>query len=452
MRRDDEDRAVAMMEADPALIQASDPAGWTPLHRAAAMLQENTVAWLLAHGADANRTGKDDWTPLGLAASQTGWRKKTGGPERFKSVARLLLRHGAELTSVSAVALGDAAWVRTRHAEGRLANATVFDVFGPFSGLLTIAVKHDRPEMLELLLDLELDPDERVRLAGTEEVGYSWGMPLYSCAGVGKLAMAEMLLERGADPNGQVFTSGTPVGRAYGERDPTMVQLLARYGGVVYAANAGYYRDTDLARQMLAEEAAGRLPNGAAGPGKTLAETLLDSAASGGDPEIVRMALDGIDWPADDPRWYRILWSPLVFWNHIARIPTANPKLDRGTYLTCFRLILERCGPDVRPERGGQTILHEVAAMGAHVTGEEVVAFATLLLDAGARLDVRDDLLQSTPLGWACRWGRLELVKLLLERGADPVEANAEPWAKPRAWAEKMGHHGVLGQLREPEP
>ena len=48
------------------------------------------------------------------------------------------------------------------------------------------------------------------------------------------------------------------------------------------------------------------------------------------------------------------------------------------------------------------------------------VQLATILLDAGARLDVRDDLLKSTPLGWACRWGRVEMVKLFLARGADP--------------------------------
>jgi ankyrin repeat protein len=70
-------------------------------------------------------------------------------------------------------------------------------------------------------------------------------------------------------------------------------------------------------------------------------------------------------------------------------------------------------------------------------------------LDGGARLDIRDDLLKSTPLGWACRWGRTELVRLLLERGADPVEADAEPWATPQAWAEKMGRDSVLRVLRE---
>jgi hypothetical protein len=44
---------------------------------------------------------------------------------------------------------------------------------------------------------------------------------------------------------------------------------------------------------------------------------------------------------------------------------------------------------------------------------------------------LRDDLHKSTPLGWACRWGRVEMVKLFLACGADPVEADAEPWDTP---------------------
>ena len=70
-----------------------------------------------------------------------------------------------------------------------------------------------------------------------------------------------------------------------------------------------------------------------------------------------------------------------------------------------------------------------------------------MLLDAGARMDIRDDLLKSTPLGWACRWGRVASVKLLLERGADAAEADSEDWARPRAWAEKKKLDEVLGLL-----
>jgi hypothetical protein len=56
-------------------------------------------------------------------------------------------------------------------------------------------------------------------------------------------------------------------------------------------------------------------------------------------------------------------------------------------------------------------------------------------------------LLLSTPLGWACRWGRVELVKLLLARGADPTEPTAEPWAAPHAWAKKMKRPEILALL-----
>jgi ankyrin repeat protein len=448
MRAGDEDRVVALLEADPSLVHRSHPDGWTLLHLAAGMLQERVVAWLLEHGADVNRRAKGGWTPLDYAACGGAW-DDAGDPDGFRSVARVLLRAGAEPSSISAVALGDTGRVRARHAEGTLVNATCLELFEPFGGLLTIAARHDRPEMLALLLELGLDPDERVRCVGTEEASYSWGGPLHVCAGSGKFAMAEMLLARGADPNGKVGCSGTPVGVAYGNQHWEMVKLLERHGGVVYAANAGYYRDTDLARRLFAEEASGTLREGAVGAGETLAEVLLGTAATGGDPEIVRMALERIDWPRDDPRWYWKLSDPLCYWNHMPGIPTAHHEFDRGTYLTCFKLVLERCDPNVRPQRFGQTCLHEVATMRRHVTSEEVVSFARALLDAGARLDIRDDLLHSTPLGWACRWGRTDLVKLLLDRGADPLEADAQQWATPQAWAEKMGRGDVLAMLRE---
>jgi hypothetical protein len=103
------------------------------------------------------------------------------------------------------------------------------------------------------------------------------------------------------------------------------------------------------------------------------------------------------------------------------------------------------------PEVRSQPLTWETASDAA-VSPEKAVAFAMMLLDAGAGMDQRDDLLKSTPLGWACRWGRIELVKLLLLRGADPVETDAEPWARPQAWARKMGHDAVLTLLREHQP
>jgi ankyrin repeat protein len=372
------------------------------------------------------------------------WGENGGSADRFAAVADLLLKRGAELTARAAVALGNSDWLRARHAEGTLMSR--IDASG---GLLRIAVSHNRPEILALLLECGFDPDERTRFreVGGDEVVFTWGMPLWQCAASGKHEMAKMLLARGADPNADVYASGTPLNVAYGRRDWGMVELLERHGGRLDAEAVGCYRLTARARQMLAD-ATGAPSDG---PGGKVPEQLLSGAACGGDSEIVRLALEHVDWPQHDPRWFSILEQPLRIWNHGSRF-WANTEWDRSTYLTCFRLVLARCDPNLRGRTDGQqfglTTLHSVAGSREHVTADERVAFATMLLDAGARLDLRDYLLKSTPLGWACRWGRVELVKLYLERGADPVEGDAEPWATPLAWARKRGHADIERELR----
>jgi ankyrin repeat protein len=86
------------------------------------------------------------------------------------------------------------------------------------------------------------------------------------------------------------------------------------------------------------------------------------------------------------------------------------------------------------------TLLHQMAWKGDLVK-------ARLLLDHGAALDPVDEEFRSTPLGLAARWGRAEMVALLLERGADPNAAGA-PWAAPLEWARKKGHSRIEAQLR----
>jgi hypothetical protein len=338
----------------------------------------------------------------------------------------MLRRRGAVLSAYSAVALGEADWLRARNGEGGFVNP-----LESWGGLLTVAVRHNRPEILALLLDFGFDPDERVRLQDMEEVAYTWGMPLWHCARSGKYQMAEMLLARGADPNGAVYASGTVVYAAYADRDWKMVELLERHGGVVDVSTVGHLRLTDRARRILADS-----------PSEAVVAELLWSALRGGDPEIVRVAIEHVDWPRDDPRWNGMLWSALP------RGETRS-EADRNLFLECFRTVLGRCDPNVRHPREGRIVLHDVAALDHQAPDAEVLAYARRLLDAGAHVNERDTMLQSTPLGWACRWGRIELVKLLLERGADPVDAGAEPWATPKAWAEKMGHHEVLALLSD---
>jgi ankyrin repeat protein len=360
--------------------------------------------------------------------------------ERRGALADILLQRGATLPASAAVALGKADWIRAKHAAGTLAHPPHGD------GLLTTAVEHGRLDMLQLLLDLGFDVEERRRVVGGDDVYESRGVPLGRAAEKGNLAMAQLLLDHGADPNGAMST-------AYRRKDRAMLDLLARAGGIVSAGTAAHHGDVAIARLRIEEEDAGRLPPAAVSPGGHVAEDLLHGDC--GEPEIIRLALTRLDWPPDDPRWYRALRGPLSFWSYVPWIVSPLWQPRRSGYLESFRLILARCHANVRGSLG-RTILHDVMAMGHHdgasgwITEDEALAFAVALLDAGARTDVRDELLKSTPLGWACRWGRAPIVKDLLRRGVDPIEPDAEPWATPRAWAEKKGHRDIVALLDRP--
>jgi ankyrin repeat protein len=418
-----EEAIVAVFDQHPELAEMCPADGRTMLHQAAGLGALRWMKWLLDRGADVNRDSHQGWTPLDYAATGRGgdWLFDN---QKFERAAALLLEHGAQLSPISAAALGR--W-------DYLEKCSRQDLEG--KGALEAAVKGNHYDVLRRLLDLGLDPDERIQVGHIAEQTWSAGGPLFQAVELNRIGMVRLLLERGADPNANVWTSGSPAYRAYNGRNPEMIALLERYGGWIDPGSAGYARQTEIARNMLVGEIDPHLePNDFSG--RTVAEQLLWGGASALCAEIVRMALEHIDWPPDDPRWFWMLWRPVP--GH----EDYNAQ-QQAACCECFRLILARCGPHHRAGDYGQTMLHETVSRD-HGVG---VQLATILLDAGARLDVRDDLLKSTPLGWACRWGRAEMVKLFLARGADPVEADAEPWATPRAWAEKMHRPEIVELL-----
>jgi ankyrin repeat protein len=437
-----------LLKRRPELVNR-DRAGYPerlPLHIAVQRRDTTMVRMLMEFGADAHSgiwPYRND-TQAVVMATERGYdeivdiireqelKRKSPRPGPTPEAAEPAMEPAA-----AAVMRGDVAWIRERHVEGVLRDPLTGD------GLLTVAVKHDCLEVLKLLLELGFDPDEAKREAGADEIVHSWGRPLQECAKSGKFTMAEMLLAHGADANAWAC-----VWNAYRQKDAAMIELLARYGGVPNAMTPGYLRDTELAARMFHQEDAGTLPKGTVPEGRTVAEEILDPAASAGSVDILRMALERIAWPRDDPRWWRILASPMCFWNHIPWIYSEKWDLDRSTYLPCFAMVLDRCDANIRG-RYGITVLHYAAASYDWVTPEERMAFVRILLDRDARMDVRDELLRSTPLGWACRWGRLEVAKIMLERGADPVELDVELWATPHAWAKKAGHKAIEAVLQE---
>lgn len=429
IRRGDTETAIRLLEAGPSLVRSCDRTGGTPLHAAAQSTNAEMVAWLLARGASARKRDLDGLTPLDRAALAADPRNHHA--QRFPAVARLLLDHGAEVTIRAAVALGDSPRIR------ELVSAdpgVLRDIHWSRGGLLTLAVKHGRLDAVRLLLDLGADADERTLLRELEEPTLSWGAPLWHAALSGSCDIAELLLDRGADPNANVYASGWPLRNAYQRQDEPLQRLLLGRGARPQPYMLAEAHDVAGARRILEAD-----------PSEEQAQELTWTAAVSGCPAIVELALPRLNWAAQDPRWHWILIQPI---RGLGDNSGLRPVVTTGDRLKCMEILL-RHGIDPNITRLGQTVLHFAAARDAVEHEADRTRFAGLLLDAGARLDLRDDLLKSTALGWACRWGREDLAELLIARGAPVSEQDAEPWATPLAWAQKMGHVAIERRLRE---
>ncbi|MEO1983831.1 MAG: ankyrin repeat domain-containing protein, partial [Fuerstiella sp.] len=441
IREDRCDVAIRILKSDLSLVGACSNYGVTPLHVAAVAHNPDMVRWLLDHHAPVDPIAPFDVashlfqvnegpgkTPLDFAAIIAGWSSHGRDfaclensriePAQFHETVRLLRSSDAVLTPRAAVAIGDQRAVEQMQHEGRLNN----DIHFFRGGLLSIAVRVNRIEMVSLLLDLGLDPDESA--APVEDGGRSWGMPLWFAAMCGRHEIAKLLLDRRADVNAIVYACGDALGNANGTGDEKMKALLLEHGARVTVENVADQKDRETAKAILDGAIPGRSLNCDDPSHTELAEQLL-WAAGRSDSEIVRMCLPHVKREGDD-RW----------WNYV---------LMHATLPDSFKSILEHgVDPDVVGE-GGYTTLHHLATN--DVRDLNGVTFAAMLLDAGASLRQRDPLLNSTPLGWACRWGRIELATLYLERGADPIEPRAEKWATPMAWAAKGGHREITELL-----
>jgi len=193
-QRGDVATIMKFLEKHPELIRLADPRnGVTPLHKAAAFLLQPMAAWLLDRGADANALNRIGNTPLDVV----GCAMSFGTAEQVAAMTELLLARGAERTARWALTTGNAEWLRARHAEGTLGQPIYGD-----EGLLSLAVRYDRREMLELLLDLGFDPDERRRV-DLEPPEYTWGQPLRHCAEFGKPEMAKLRISMRGLPEGR---------------------------------------------------------------------------------------------------------------------------------------------------------------------------------------------------------------------------------------------------------
>ena len=397
----------AELARDPSLARAGNETGDTALHHAAKHNHMPVVRTLIAAGADADAERGDGARPIHCAL-MPNWFFLPSRPAG-KEIARLLLSHGARYTVFIAALFGDDGFVRDAVSrDGALAN---FED-SCHERVLSAAVRKRNVALTRFLLEHGADPT-------CSELGAPHGYSLWIAVNDGQRELVDLLLAFGADPNGTIDSCGTPMLQARNKKDTEVFELLRRHGGRDPSSP-----DKDRVAELLK---AGKLDeaeqiiranlgwiNDEAGWG----DGILASPARDGRNDVIAMFMRLGARVPDVSKW-----APYYYFKHEA---TARFLLEHGmnpNHMNWHRF----------------TLLHHMAADGE-------VAKATLLLDHEADIDAIDEEYQSTPLGVAARWGRAEMVKLLLERGADPTLAGAA-WATPAAWAESKGHGAIAARL-----
>jgi ankyrin repeat protein len=345
------------------------------------------------------------------------------GVDEDPALAEILRTRGARDTITLAAARGDEAAVSGFLARDR-ASANHGDTLEKRP--LSTAVERGHAAIARLLIEHGADPNLR------EGANCGRGFALWSASSRDDVALARLLLDHGADPNAGVDSCGTPSVAAKSAR---MRALMYENGGKP-PVFWDYVYEGDL-RTVAA----------------VLAHT--DDPFKGADEwcgNPFTAIVCGCFWTEHrkkeptDAHWAMLR----MFLKRGFRVPPVLTSCRSYLYYTpaMTRLLLEHGMNPNLPNWQRQTPLHEFAgAVLGHIDDAKRLELSALFLEFGADLHARDEEYRSTPLAWAARAGRKDMVEFLLARGAKVELPDDEPWATPLAWARRRGHAEIAALL-----
>ncbi len=394
-----------------------DSEGRTALHVAVIAKNQDAVRALVTHGIDIDAADHFGFR----AVHYTCWTNQYWTlAEKSGGLLETLLNAGAADSPTLAAARGDRDAVRTFVAADP---AVVNDGEALQKRPISAAVERGRHQLVQYLLDLRADPSL------PEGRMCPHGSALMTASVKNDIKVARWLLEAGADPNGDIDSSGTPAIRASSD---AMRGLMYEYGGRTRTA-WGFAQSGNL---------------------ETLAAILRYCADPFSDEESEYLTtpytaiISGCRRRLDRKQCtdaHEAMLSMFLRRGH----PSPTVLTECKSYLyhvphMTRQLLSHGLDPNL-PDWQRRTPLHDLSAGIRHV--EDAPELIQLFIDHGADIDAVDEEDRSTPLGIAAREGQAEFVDLLLANGADPKAAGAN-WATPLAWAERRGHERIAAKLR----
>ncbi|KAK6519303.1 hypothetical protein TWF281_003138 [Arthrobotrys megalospora] len=262
--------------------------------------------------------------------------------------------------------------------------------------------------------------------------------PLFWAVANGQMAVAEMLIKRGANPNARGRYGSRPLSRAVERGDEKTIQLL-----LTNAAKIDFcYFIWDGEENQLGIDGRYRLSS----------ETPLCYAIRKGYTAVIKLLLEN----GAQPNFDNTRDTPLILSARHGNEAISKLLLDKGAdpSLECdgrtpldsaaneaiFKLLLDkRVDPDCK-NKGDGALLSTIAKRGNE-------AMVKLLLEKDINLNWRDSG-GMTPLSWAAKTGNEAIVKSLLQKGAD-LDTQDDDGMTPLMLAAMGGKSAVIERLIE---
>ncbi|GFS56364.1 hypothetical protein NPIL_568051 [Nephila pilipes] len=358
-------------------VSDADENSWAPLHYAAWNGHQRVIEFLLSNGVDVDDTNKNGWTPLHCAAG-------SGNLE----IVKFLIERGANINA--------------RNNDGKIpldiarANGQI-EIIDILDGRNTERKSPTYTSLHDAAKDGDLEAVKYLirRSAGVNDPNEDGWTPLHCAASAGELEVAEFLISKGANTHAEDNTTAgkKPIHVA------AIEEFLLDRGANVndsdkdnwtplhYAAQEG---QLGVVRFLISKRANVHAKN-------TYGAKPIHIAAMGGSQEIIEFLLSN-GASVDDTN--KNGETPLHYAASEGRLEIVKFLIDKGANINAKDIVT------------GKKPIHSAAKSGH----KNVIEF--FLISRKINVDDTDDC-SATPLQYAIVGNQLEIVKFLVNRGAN---------------------------------